>query len=59
MVSMEKAYQEGHGAIIHRRQVMQWLDHEGREADLLVTPPVKLFSIEEMLSKPVQTSLAL
>ncbi len=51
-------YQERHGAIIQRRQVMQWLDHEGREADLLVTPPAKLFSIEEMLSKPVQTSLA-
>ncbi|GLV20983.1 DUF159 family protein [Sphingobium sp. TomMM35A] len=52
-------YQERHGAIIQRRQVMQWLDHKATEANLLVTPPVKLFSIEEMPSKPVQTSLAL
>jgi putative SOS response-associated peptidase YedK len=40
-------YQERHGAIIHRRQVMQWLDGTVPEADLLVTPPARLFRIEE------------
>ena len=52
-------YQERHGAIIHRRQVMQWLDYRMPEADLLVTPPAHMFSIEEILTKPVQISLAL
>jgi len=51
-------YQERHGAIIQRRQVMQWLDHRVPEAELLTTPTAHLFSIEEMLTKPVQTSLA-
>lgn len=51
-------YQERHGAIIQRRQVMQWLDHRVPEAELLATPTAHLFSIEEMLTKPVQTSLA-
>lgn len=51
-------YQERHGAIIPRRQVMQWLDCSIPEADLLVTPPAHLFSIEEILTRPVQTSLA-
>ena len=50
-------YQERHGAI-QRRQVMQWLDHRVPEAELLTTPTAHLFSIEEMLTKPVQTSLA-
>ena len=52
-------YQERHGAIIQRRQVMRWLDYEVPEADLLVTPPPHLFSIEEIMSRPMQTSLAL
>lgn len=52
-------YQERHGAIIQRRQVMQWLDYKVPEADLLVTPPAGIFRVEEMLTKPVQTSLAL
>ncbi|EPR09145.1 hypothetical protein M527_07660 [Sphingobium indicum IP26] len=51
-------YQERHGAIIQRRQVMQWLDCQVPETDLLVTPPAHLFSVEEILTKPVQTSLA-
>ena len=50
-------YQERHGVIVQRRQVMQWLDYEVPEADLLVTPPAHLFSVEELLTKPVQTSL--
>lgn len=41
-------YQERHGAIIHRRQVMQWLDHAVTEADLLETPPARTFIIEEL-----------
>jgi putative SOS response-associated peptidase YedK len=40
-------YQERHGAIIQRRQVMQWLDAAVPEADLLVTPPARLFRVEE------------
>ena len=51
-------YQERHGAIIQRRQVMQWLDFQVPETDLLVTPPAHLFLVEEILTKPVQTSLA-
>ena len=34
-------YQERHGAIIHRRQVMQWLDHGIPEGDLLDAPPAR------------------
>ena len=52
-------YQARHGAIIERRQVMQWLDLTRPEAELLVTPPARMFRIEEILTKPVQTSLAL
>ena len=33
-------YQERHGAIIQRRQVMQWLDAQVPESDLLQTPAV-------------------
>lgn len=51
-------YQERHGAIIQRWQVMKWLDCQVPETDLLVTPPAHLFSVEEILTKPVQTSLA-
>lgn len=51
-------YQGRHGAIIERRQVMQWLDLTMPEADLLVTPPAGMFTVEEILTKPVQTSLA-
>lgn len=41
-------YQDRHGAIIHRRQVMQWLDHAVPEADLLETPPARTFVVEEL-----------
>ena len=52
-------YQERHGAIVHRRQVKQWLDLTVPEADLLVTPPARTFVVEEIGAKPVQTALAL
>jgi hypothetical protein len=37
---------------------MQWLDLSRPESELLVTPPAQMFRIEEILTKPVQTSLA-
>lgn len=37
--------QPRHGAIIHRRQVTQWLDLTLPEHDLLVTPPPHTFAI--------------
>lgn len=52
-------YQERHGAIIHRRQVLQWLDLAVPQTDLLVTPPAHMFTIVEIDPKPVQTVLAL
>jgi len=53
-----RPYQERHGAIIVRRQVMDWLDGTIPEQDLLVTPPAHLFLIEEIGAKrPVQTAL--
>jgi putative SOS response-associated peptidase YedK len=52
-------YQERHGAIIHRRQVMQWLDHSIPEIDLLETPAARTFLIEEIGAGPVQEMLAL
>jgi putative SOS response-associated peptidase YedK len=52
-------YQERHGAIIHRREVMKWLDHSVRETELLVTPPARTFIVEELNPRPVQTVLAL
>lgn len=41
-------YQERHGAIILRRQVKDWLDRTVPESDLLVTPPARMFQIEEV-----------
>jgi len=52
-------YQERHGAIIHRREVMQWLDLSVPEIDLLVTPPSRTFVVEEINSAAKQQSLAL
>jgi len=57
-------YQERHGAIILRRQVKDWLDGTIPEIDLLVTPPARMFDVEEIgatgrNAKPVQTRLAL
>lgn len=51
-------HQERHGAIIHRRQVMQWLGHQVPEIDLLLTPPARTFVVDEIGAKPVQTALA-
>ncbi|AMK23138.1 hypothetical protein K426_10980 [Sphingobium sp. TKS] len=52
-------YQERHGAIIHRRQVMQWLDHQMPEIDLLEAPPARTFLIKEIMDGPRQAALAL
>jgi putative SOS response-associated peptidase YedK len=55
-------YQDRHGAIIQRRQVMQWLDAELPEIDLLVTPPARTFVVEEISAgsgRAVQQALAL
>jgi putative SOS response-associated peptidase YedK len=52
-------YQERHGAIIHRREVMQWLDLSVPEIDLLVTPPARTFVVEEINPAAKQQSLAL
>ena len=51
-------YQERHGAIIHRRQVMQWLDHTVPEVDLLETPPARTFLVEEVGAHAGQRTLA-
>ena len=55
-------YQDRHGAIIQRSQVMQWLDRSIPEADLLITPPARSFLIEEIggksaKAKPAQRAL--
>ena len=52
-------YQERHGAIIQRRQVKHWLDATVPEADLLVTPPARLFRVEEIDPAPRQETFAL
>lgn len=51
-------HQARHGAIIHRRQVMQWLDSRVPEDALLVTPPARTFLVEEIGARAVQTTLA-
>jgi putative SOS response-associated peptidase YedK len=52
-------YQPRHGAIILRRQVMQWLDLSLPESTLLATPPVNTFRVEEIGRKPEQIGLPL
>lgn len=53
-------YQERHGAIIERRQVMDWLDGTVPEGELLVTPPAHVFLVEEVgAGRPAQRALAL
>lgn len=52
-------YQERQGAIIHRRQVMHWLDGTVPDEQLLVTPPPRTFVVGEIGAKPVQAALAL
>jgi putative SOS response-associated peptidase YedK len=51
-------YQERHGALIHRRQVMQWLDRTVPEIDLLLTPPARTFVVEEIGTRARQATLA-
>ncbi|MES3100564.1 SOS response-associated peptidase family protein [Sphingomonas faeni] len=41
-------HQDRHGAIIPRRQVMQWLDLTVPESELLATPPDRTFLVEEI-----------
>jgi putative SOS response-associated peptidase YedK len=41
-------YQDRHGAIILRRQVRDWLDGTVPDSDILVTPPARIFDIEEI-----------
>lgn len=50
-------YQERHGAIIRRRQVMHWLGQSVPEAKLLETPPARTFLVEEIVTR--QSALAL
>ncbi|MBB4097459.1 SOS response-associated peptidase family protein [Sphingomonas kyeonggiensis] len=50
-------YQDRHGAIIHRRQVMQWLDGLVPIGELLVTPPARTFVVEEIGDAPTQAAL--
>lgn len=52
-------YQERHGAIIHRRQVMRWLDGTVPEIDLLKTPPTRTFDVQEIGAGASQPVLAL
>jgi putative SOS response-associated peptidase YedK len=46
-------YQQRHGAIIQRREVMQWLDHRVPEPAMLRTPPARTFLVEE-IAPPVR-----
>jgi len=52
-------FQERHGALIHRRQVKQWLDLTVPEVDLLVTPPERTFMVERIRADAHQPTLAL
>lgn len=51
-------HQGRHGAIIHRRQVMRWLDRTVPENELLATPPDRTFLVEEIGATGRQTTLA-
>ncbi len=52
-------YQDRHGAIILRRQVMQWLDAMVPEIDLFEPPPARTFVVEELVERPRQASFAI
>jgi putative SOS response-associated peptidase YedK len=52
-------FQERHGAIIRRRQVMQWLDRTLPETELLETPTAGTFIVEEIAGRPYQAALVL
>lgn len=41
-------YQERHGAMIERRQVMDWLAAKAPVEDMLTTPPAHVFLVEEI-----------
>jgi putative SOS response-associated peptidase YedK len=41
-------YQQRHGAIIHRRQVYDWLDGLVPTTELLCTPPAHTFHVERV-----------
>lgn len=41
-------YQDRHGAIIYRRQVMEWLDGSVADDTLLVTPPPNILVVNEI-----------
>lgn len=51
-------FQDRHGAIILRRQVMCWLDKAVAEMDLLETPPARTFIIDELSTGPRQSALS-
>lgn len=44
-------YQDRHGAMIERRQVMDWLCGKLPVDDLLVTPPAHIFRVEDVGAK--------
>lgn len=52
-------YQDRHGAIIQRREVMQWLDATVPEAEFLQPLPARSFSVEELSGRYSQPALAL
>jgi putative SOS response-associated peptidase YedK len=51
-------YQERHGAIIQRSEVMKWLDATVPTTELLVTPPRNFFFVEELGRKQKQGALS-
>jgi len=52
-------YQDRHGAIILRRDVMKWLDGTMDETDILITPPARTFRVAEIGATGAQAELAL
>lgn len=51
-------YQDRHGAIIQRREVMQWLDATVPDTELLQPLPARSFSVEELSGRFSQPALA-
>lgn len=52
-------YQDRHGAIVQRRQVMQWLDGEIGEDDLLTPLPANTFAVVELGARRSMSPLLL
>lgn len=52
-------YQSRHGAMVERRDAQKWLSHTVPEEELIVTPPFGTFTVEEILTLPMQASFAL